>query len=133
MIGAVEVKGGARLQKLDARAASVLGWNQLVLGSLLLGYAVWRLVSLRHGGLSAEVSAALGTAGADPEVKKMLGGVEELAQQVMVWVYLAVGAVAVLGPGMLAWYYFSRGRHVKQYLERTPGWIVEMQRAGVAV
>jgi hypothetical protein len=51
----------------------------------------------------------------------------------MVWVYVAVVAVAVLGPGMLAWYYFSRARHVRHYVERTPRWIVEMQRAGVTV
>lgn len=133
MIGAVEVKGGARLKMLDAGAARVLGWNQVVLGTLLLAYAVWRLVALRHGGAGADLSAVLGTAGADPEVKQMLGGVEELARQIMLWVYVTVAAVAVGGPGMLAWYYFSRARHVRAYLERTPGWIVEMQRAGVVV
>jgi hypothetical protein len=133
MIGAVEVKGGARLKKLDAGAARVLGWNQVVLGSLLLAYAVWRLVTLRHGGAGADMSAILGTAGADPDVKQMLGGVEELARQIMLWVYLTVAAVAVAGPGVLAWYYFSRARHVRAYLERTPPWIVEMQRAGVVV
>jgi hypothetical protein len=39
----------------------------------------------------------------------------------------------VAGPGALAWYYFSRAKHVRAYVERTPGWIVEMQRAGVSV
>lgn len=132
MIGAVEVKGGRRLARLEAKAARILGWNQVVLGALLLAYAVWRLWSLHRNG-GADVSAMLGTAGADADVKQMLGGVEELAQQIMVWVYVTVAAVAVLGPGLLAWYYFSRVRHVRAYLERTPGWIVEMQRAGVVV
>jgi hypothetical protein len=131
VIGAVEVRGGARLKKLDAGAGRVLGWNQVALGALLLGYAVWRLVALRRG--DGGVSALLGTAGADPDVKAMLGSVEELARQVMWWTYVTLAMVAVAGPGALAWYYFSRAKHVRAYVERTPGWIVEMQRAGVSV
>jgi hypothetical protein len=130
-IAVIELRGAARLRRLDPRAVRVLGWNQVTLGALLLGYAAWRLVALRRG--DGGVSAVLGEAASDPQVREMLAPVAALTRQIMVWTYAAVAAIAVAGPGSLAWYYFSRGRHVREYLARTPEWIVTMQRAGVTV
>ena len=32
--------------------------------------------------------------------------------------------------GGLAWYYFSRNKHVVKYRNETPEWVIEMQREG---
>ena len=40
-------------------------------------------------------------------------------------------AVGVFGQGGLALYYATRAKLVRAYIEETPSWIVDMQRAGV--
>jgi hypothetical protein len=130
-IAVVELRGAARLKRLDAGAARVLGWNQVALAVLLLGYAGWRLLALRHG--DGGVAEALGAEANDPQVRELLAPVAGLTRMIMLWVYASVAAVAVAGPGSLALYYFTRGRHVRAYLAQTPEWITGMQRAGVTV
>jgi hypothetical protein len=131
VIAVVEIRGGARLRRLEPDAARVLGWNQVALAVLLLGYAGWRLLALRHG--DGGVSEALGAEANDPQVREMLAPVAGLTRMILVWVYVSVAAIAVVGPGSMALYYFTRGRHVRAYLEQTPEWITSMQRAGVTM
>src|SRR5438132_1126340 len=86
--------------------------------------------------LSPEHFAELLAAGGVGRMMRREGGgagVDGRMVAMVVGGFVTVAAVGVLGPGLLAWYYFSRVRHVRAYLERTPGWIVEMQRAGVVV
>jgi hypothetical protein len=130
-IAAVEIRGGNRLRRLDADAARLLGWNQVALAVLLLGYAGWRLLALRHG--DGGVSEALGADANDPQVRELLAPYAGLTRMILTWVYVAVAAIAVAGPGSMALYYFSRVRHVRAYLAQTPEWITTMQRAGVTV
>ena len=131
VIAWVELRGGARLRRLEPDAARVLGWNQVALGVMLLAYAGWRLLALRHG--DGGITEALGAEAADPEVRQMLAPVAGLTRMILTWVYVSVAAIAVVGPGSMALYYFTRARHVRAYLARTPEWITAMQRAGVTV
>jgi hypothetical protein len=44
--------------------------------------------------------------------------------------YGTVIAVAVFGQGGTALYYFSREKHIRQYVQTAAPWVVEMQRSG---
>jgi hypothetical protein len=127
-IACVELRGAARLRRLEAPAAAALGWNQIALGTLLLAYAVWRLtVVMRGGGEYAAIAAS------DPQIGRMLEPFEGLTRLVLQTVYGTLIAVAVFGQGSMALYYFTRRAHVRSYLSQTPPWIIEMQRAGVSL
>lgn len=128
LIAAVELNGAKRLRKLDASAARMLAWNQLALAGLLIAYATWRIVAVvRYGAVSGLVEA-LG-----PEATDVIGPIDALARQISYVIYGGVIAIAILGQGWMAIYYSLRGRTVAAYLAGTPGWIVDMQRAGFGV
>ena len=129
-IAAVELWAAARLGRLDPRAPRILGFNQIAIATLLIVYAAWNLYTTAYGPPpSAHMTAD------EREVIGMLGSstFDDLSRQAYYAVYFILIAVAVFGQGSLALYYFSRGRHVRDYLARTPHWIAEMQRAGVVL
>jgi hypothetical protein len=124
----VERRASDKLKRLDVNATETLAWNQLALGGSLMIYAILRLYAVTHGPSEyAEIMAK------EPELKQMLGSVEDLTQMILLTVYLCLIAVAIFAQGGMALYYFTRGRALKDYLATTPGWIQEMQRAGVSV
>jgi hypothetical protein len=127
-IAAVELWGAARLGRLDPSAPRMLGFNQIAVALLLTAYAAWSMYAVAYG------PAATSTMSADErELATMLGPVDELSRQIQYVIYGIVILVAVFGQGSLALYYFSRARHVRAYLEQTPPWIIEMQKAGVVL
>ena len=127
-IAFVELRGAGKLKQLDTTACQALAINQLVLGSLLLVYAGWRMYAVLRGG--GEYDAL---AGSDPQMKEMLGSVADLTRMVMMAVYGALMLIALFGQGGMALYYRSRRSHIEAYLAQTPDWIVAMQRAGVSL
>lgn len=129
MIGAavVELHGAARLRSLQIGAARRLGFNQIGLTATLSLYALWSI----HLELTGQ--GALAGAAADPQLAEILGSVKDLAQQLAMVVYGGLIVVAVFGQGGLAWYYFTREKYVRRYLESTPTWIISMQHAGVTL
>jgi mannose/fructose/N-acetylgalactosamine-specific phosphotransferase system component IIC len=44
--------------------------------------------------------------------------------------YSSLIAVAIFAQGGTALYYFSRQKYLQRYVQETPAWILEMQRAG---
>jgi len=122
----VEFKGAARIRRLDPAAIKMLGYNQLAFAQLLNIYALWSIYN---------VSA--GTAGARPEdTKQQISQVMDLSQ-IEGWlqtgfyaVYVLLIAIAVFAQGGTAVYYFTREKHLRRYLETTPPWVIQMQRAG---
>jgi hypothetical protein len=128
-IAFVEIRGGNRLKRLDASAARMLAWNQVVLGTLLLIYSLWRIFAV----MRAPSGYGEALAGSDPQLQEMLAPVEGLTRVVMMTVYAALIAIAIFGQGSMALYYYSRRKHVESYLTHTPPWIIAMQRAGVSV
>jgi hypothetical protein len=128
VIGFVEVRSAAQLKRLKVEATRTLAFNQLVLAALLIVYAAWRLyVTSQPGALSAEMGVN------DPDVASMLGSVEDLTHVITRVLYGGLIAYAVCAPGGLAWYYFSRAKHLKAYLAQTPAWILTLQEQGVAI
>lgn len=128
-VAIVELRTAARLRRLDVAAPRILAWNQVALGTALFVYASIRLIAVARGGHS-EFAAMIQQ---DPQMGDMLNGVEDLTREVLMLVYACVMAVAIFGQGSMAIYYATRARHVRAYVDQTPPWILDMQRAGVSV
>lgn len=119
-----EFDGAARLRRLDLTGPKRLGINQLAFAGLIIAYSLWSLRSeLTGGGLSAELAP----------YKADLGDLEGLTRTIAYALYGTLITVAILVQGGTALYYFSREKHLRQYLARTPAWIIEMQRNGAAI
>ena len=121
----VELRAAARLRRFEADAARVLGWNQVALACLLVGYALWRIHDVLTGPSPYAAHAA-----SDPQLGRMLEPVENLTRLISLAVYGAVIAVAVFFQGGMSLYYFTRARHVREYLAQTPAWVIAVQKAG---
>ncbi len=118
----VELTTVARLKRLEPAAARRLGWNQLALALLLLGYAGWSL----HGAMFGPDPLA-STIAAAPEAAEMLAPYSSMARTISAAVYLTLGLFAIFAQGGTAMYYFTRERHIRAYRQETPRWIVELQ------
>ncbi len=125
LIAYVELSSVAGLKRVDPQAARRLGWNQLALATLLLGYAGWSLYGAWFGPdpLASTIAAA-------PETAEMLAPYSSIARLISVAVYMALAAFAIVAQGGTALYYFTREKHIRAYREQTPSWIVEFQRGG---
>lgn len=121
-----EFRGRKRLLNFDPSGATLLGWNQIGLLAMIVVYCVWMMyASVNESGTVAEevkayadLDAALGTT----------GGFAALFKQIVVIFYAAVIGLSVLFQGGTALYYFSRRRHVEDYLAETPEWVRDVQR-----
>lgn len=116
-VAAVELRGRSMLLKFNPRGAALLGYNQIALGVLLLGYAAWSL----YEGLAGPVSAQLRTG--DPDTDAMVG---DLARTFTVLIYGSLALFAVVAPGLTALYYFSRAGHIRRFVADTPEWVVQV-------
>lgn len=117
-----ELRGGAMLRRLDPRGAARLGFNQIILGVLIVAYAAWSLSSA----LSTDALASFGGSTGDAQVDAM---VADLSQTIAYALYASIALIGVLVPGLTAWYYFSRGPLVRTFIARTPPWVLEAMRA----
>jgi hypothetical protein len=131
-LGAVayfEFRGGKQLARLDAAAPKRLAINQLILAAALVLYAAWGVYRAFTGPSSfAEI-----TNSGDPQLKMMLGPVDQLEQAITGAMYVAMMLIGLLVPACTAVYYATRRHHLAAYLKQTPAWIVELNRKGVAV
>jgi hypothetical protein len=124
----VELTGAAKLRRLDPSAVPMLGFNQFGLAGLLTLYALWRIhVELNGGGFISGMVAQ------DPADAQVLGPWMNLGRSVVFAFYGSLIAVAVLGMGGMAWFYFSRRKHLDAYLTNTPQWIIAMQKSGLSL
>lgn len=120
-----EFKGRRLLRALDRRGPRVLGFNQIALGVLVIAYSVWHIVAeLRGEGRYAEAIAN------EPMLADTLGPIGDLVRGVVLVVYASLIVGTVIFQGGAAWYYFSRAKHLRAYVEQTPGWVVELVRRG---
>lgn len=128
LIAANEFRGRRGLLRFDPDASSVLGWNQIALGGLIVLYSAWMLyTNLSAGGPFA------GELEAHPELTSALDsleGFDDLFAMIVLAVYGSVIVLSVVFQGGNAYYYFSRREYVEAYLKETPDWVVELQRSG---
>lgn len=117
-----ELRGGKLLRQFDERGPRVLGYNQLALSAVLVAYAGW---SLRAAAATSSLASVGGTTG-DAQMDATIRGLEST---VATFLYGGMAVVGVIGPGLTAWYYFSRGRVLREVKAATPGWVLETMRA----
>ena len=122
----IEFRGRRRLRQFRPSAATLLGWNQVGLLTLVLVYCLWQLwVGLSGPSqLTAELQA-------QPELGEALGSlddVESLYRGVVVTFYGAIIALSLVFQGSNAFYHFSRRKHVVACLRDTPEWVIDLER-----
>lgn len=117
-----EFQGVLRLRRLDPAAGRRLGFNQLGFALLLIAYAAYNLQGTPNSKELDEITKL------DPQMGKMIGS---LYSSIRLALYGSLIAVAVLVQGGNAWFYFSRTKYIRAYLENTPPWIVQLQQSGV--
>lgn len=119
-----EFKGRRLLRNLDLSAPRLLGFNQIAFGAVIIGYCAWTLTTELLGpGTYAQ------TIEKHPELADTLGSVEGLIQLIVVLVYGSIILLTIPYQAAMAWYYFSRAPHMKRFLNETPDWVADMQRA----
>lgn len=123
-----EFQGAFGLKRLDPDAPQRLAINQVVLGAMLFAYGAYSLFTI--GDPTASIKAQIGSS---PELDGYMSEISQMATIIYVIVYITVMAVAVLGPGLTAVYYYTRRKYIEQYVKETPSWILELQRAGLSI
>jgi hypothetical protein len=118
-----EYRGRRLLLGLQPKGPIILGWNQLALLGLVVGYAAIMLAQALSGPNPYDEIIR-----AEPMAERMVGDIGRLYRQISILLYGSLIAATLVFQGLAAWYYFSRGRLLRDYLHQTPGWIVELQR-----
>jgi hypothetical protein len=126
-VAVTEFIGLSMLKRLDVRAAKLLGFNQLGLALVLILYATWCIYSELSG--AGMLSSAMSS---EPMVAQMLEPYRPMERLITYAIYGTLIAVAVFAQGGTALFYFTRAKHIQRYVEQTPAWILQMQRAGVS-
>jgi hypothetical protein len=122
-----ELRGSKGLRAMDPAAPGRLGVNQLVLGAMILAYAAWGMAQALTAASPYESYLQAGG-----PVAESLAPIDRLHRMVTFAFYAAVICVSVVAQGSLAAYYFTRRRHVLDFLRETPAWIVDMLRVAAA-
>jgi hypothetical protein len=122
-----EFKGRRMLRQFDLRGPRLLGWNQVCLMVLVIGYCVWTIV-IGYIRPNPELNQAL------DQLKAMNqgGALPDLLKMLSVIIYGSVIVATGIFQGLNALYYFSRAGILHAYLNETPPWIVEVQRRSTA-
>jgi hypothetical protein len=123
VVAFIEIKSAKRLRDLDPASIRHLAFNQIAFGALLIIYALWQMYLVKTGrGILSDLDEA-GLEGEDMD----------MARSWLNLFYCSLIAVAVFGMGGLAYYYFTRIKHLQKYLAQTPAWIVAMQKSGLTI
>lgn len=112
-----EFRGRALIRRLDPRGAMLLAKNQLGLIVIIIAYSLWSIYSA-IANVSSETTQLL----------ELAGFPSGLVTDLTVMVYGVVIVLTVLVQGLNARYYFLRIQQLKDYVDQTPAWIVDMQR-----
>ena len=64
------------------------------------------------------------------ELEALVGPVEDLARTLATFVYGSVIVLTAVFQGLMARFHFARVGMMEAYLEDTPAWVVDLQRAG---
>lgn len=118
-----ELRGGRMIARFDAKGASVLGGNQLMLGAAIVAYSGWSLYSAtKDPALARLAGGSTGDADVDATV-------QSIANFATYGLYGTLAVGGVVGCGLTALYYYTRARIVRQLIEETPTWVLDTMRA----
>jgi hypothetical protein len=127
VIAYIEFRGRRGLLKYDPSAATLLGWNQVGLLTLISVYCLWALWTALSGPgpLAAELQA-------QPELGEALGSADDLDslyRGVAIAFYGVVILLSLIVQGLNAVYYFTRRKYILACLRDTPQWVLDLERA----
>jgi hypothetical protein len=125
LVAYTEFRGRNLLNNFKPKAATLLGWNQLVFLVMIVVYCGWMM----YTGIN-ESDTALSEFTSNPELSELLGSPEQVTGLYELLVYAVYGSViflSVIFQGLTALYYFSRRKHVEAYVRTTPEWIRKIQ------
>jgi hypothetical protein len=109
---------------MDLRGPKLLCYNQIVLGIIIIAYCAWTLIAELTGpGTYAQ------TIQQNPELADILGPTEGLIKLIVAVAYGSIIVLTIPYQGFMAWYYLSRTKHIQNYLNQTPQWVTELERA----
>ena len=106
-----EFKGRRLIRAFDLRAPRLLGWNQVCLMVLIIGYCAWMIANAYLGPNPYAVALD-----------------KDTYMVITVAVYGGVIVGSLIFQGLNAVYYFTRAKHLSAYLDETPDWVVDVQR-----
>ncbi len=112
-----EFRGRALIRQFEPRGALLLAKNQIGLIGIVIAYCLWSMYT-----------TVANPSGQTAELEELAGLPSGLVTELTLMVYGVVIVLTLLFQGLNARYYFVRSQQLKDYLERTPEWIVDMQR-----
>jgi hypothetical protein len=123
-----EFRGRKRLLNFDPSAATMLGWNQMGLLAAIVAYCLWML-----SGTSAEAANAMSqfNSANERELLSMVGDLEGLYKTASLALYGGAIVLSLLFQGGNALYYFTRRRHVEDFIAETPQWVRDVQGGSI--
>ena len=125
-------RGASRLSEYDISAPRLLALNQILFAAIIIAYCLIRIVCALTMDL-AESHPELAQIQADPELANVLGmDFESLYKSISLLIYGAVIFGSILTQGGMALYYFTRARHVREFRQQTPQWVLDLLAAGAA-
>lgn len=114
-----ELVGRSRVLDHRPEGFELLWKNQLALMAIIVAYCAWQMYRARTS--------------PDPSIQELdevLGeGSSELFQSLVTGAYGAVIVGTAIYQGFMARYYFVRIERLSAYVEATPDWVLELQRA----
>jgi hypothetical protein len=118
-----EFVGARMLRRLDRRAPMRLCLNQVFFCSVLIAYSVWSIYRTLNN--PNPLTSQLAESGA---MMDALGPIAEMETTLMLVIYGAIIPLSLIFQGGTAWYHFTRRKHLLAYIQKTPAWIVELQK-----
>ena len=112
-----EFRGRALVRQLEPRGAMLLAKNQIGLIGIIIAYCLWSMYSAVANPSSQTI-----------ELEELAGLPSGLVTELTLMVYGVVIVLTLIVQGLNARYYFVRIQQMKDYLQQTPKWIVDMQR-----
>lgn len=124
-IAFIELNGGQRVARYERKGLVQLACNQLALVALVAVYALIQIFGARDG------ASPLGEIIEQSSVQATeLGDFDELYRAAVTAFYGVVVVVTALIQGGCALYYYSRLKHLDQFLADTPAWVIDYLRTG---
>ncbi len=126
LIAVNEFRGRRMIRRFDLRAPQLLGWNQIALIIVLVGYSLWNIhmAMIEPNQLAADLAAAGVGANA------LADSIGDIFVKAKIAAYVSLIILSVIFQGINAAYYFSRATHLRAYLNGTAPWIVDLHRSG---
>jgi hypothetical protein len=125
-IGTRELSIRRQLKTLDVRAPKKLALNQLMLGSALVAYAVFMLVSSPGAGMVESAMSTDPILNSTPELGSMMNDLVELERFATALMYVAMIVIAILVQGSTALFYKSKIRKLIKLHRATPHWTLRV-------